>query len=139
MIGSYVRDRDVKTMEEIVHSRGGFSHREHIELTWTYLGRYPPDGAREAVAGAIRLLAKRDGQADRYHETITGAWVHLVALHRSMEPGRSFDDFIAQHPGLLDRSLLTRHYSRELLGSPQARQSWTEPDLRPLPVGGAAR
>jgi hypothetical protein len=45
----------------------------------------------------------------------------------------SFDEFVAGNPGLLDRHLLESHYSRALLGSPEVRTRWAEPDLRELP------
>jgi hypothetical protein len=131
-----VEPRDRETLERIVRARGGFSHREHLELTWTYLDRYPLERAYQAVAAAIRHLARMHGAPDRYHETITRAWVRLVAVHRSWQPGGSFDEFIAAYPRLLDRALLDHHYSKERLMAPAARGAWTEPDLRPLPVVG---
>jgi hypothetical protein len=86
------------------------------------------------VASAIREVAKMHGAPDKYHETITRSWVHLVALHRAENQAGSFDKFIAENPGLLERRLLDQHYSRELIGSHRARAQWTEPDLRALPV-----
>ncbi len=125
---------DRKTLERILHLRGGFTHREHLELSWTFLDRYGFEDACRAVAGAIRQVARLHGAADKYHETITRAWVLLVAVHRSWHPGLSFDEFIAANPRLLDRTLLERHYTRERLMSQAARSAWAEPDLRPLPV-----
>jgi hypothetical protein len=125
---------DLQALHDILRSRGGFSHREHLELTWTYLGRYPLDGAHRTVAAAIRQVAEQHGAPDKYHETITGAWVRLVAAHRSADTAGTFDEFIARNPGLLDQKLLTGHYSRERLTSSEARSAWTEPDLRPLPL-----
>jgi hypothetical protein len=127
-------DRDA--LEKIIRLRGGFSHREHLELAWTYLDRYPFERAYEAVAAAVRHVARLHGAPDRYHETLTRAWLLLVAVHRSWQPGDSFDEFIAAHPRLLDRTLLNGHYTHERLMSPQAREAWTEPDLRPLPAVG---
>lgn len=129
-----MRTEDRETLEQILHVRGGFTHREHLELTWTYLGRHQFEDACRAVAGAIRHVARLHGAPDRYHETITRAWVLLVALHRSWRPGRSFDEFIAENPRLLDRTMLNAHYSRGRLMSNEARAAWTEPDLRPFPV-----
>jgi hypothetical protein len=128
-----VDDQDLEALEGILHRRGGFSHREHLELTWTYLDRHPFDAACRAVAAAIQRVARLHGQPDRYHETLTRGWVRLVAVHRAQDAGRSFDEFIARHPRLLDRTLLSKHYSSGLLGSQEARAAWTEPDLRPLP------
>jgi hypothetical protein len=40
-----------------------------------------------------------------------------------------FDAFAERHPALLDKRLLTRHYTAAVLASPQARAGWVEPDL----------
>lgn len=125
------RDRDI--VESILAARGRFSHREHLELVWNYLRMYEADDAYQAVAAAIRHVARAHGAPEKYHETITRSWVHLVSVHLAGSDAESFDEFIAGNRGLLDRRLLDGHYSRALLGSPQARSRWTEPDLRQLP------
>lgn len=122
-------------LERIVAGRGGFGHREHLELAWTCLARYgDADTAHRAVAAAVQHLARRHGMPDRYHETLTRAWVQVVAIHRALEPAESFDAFIAAHPRLLERDLLSRHYSPTVLWSEMARARWAEPDLRAFPA-----
>jgi hypothetical protein len=128
--------RDLETLEEIIARRGGFSHREHLELVWNYLGRYPVDAASQAVAGAIRHVARLHGASDKFHDTMTQSWVRLVAFHRASSQATTFEGFLADNPGLLDRSLLERHYTRDLLFSDDARSGWIEPDLRELPAAG---
>ena len=61
----------------------------------------------------------------------------LVAHHLGEAPALGFDEFVERYPGLLDRGLLGRHFSRELLAAParRARRS-VAPDLRPLPGRG---
>lgn len=129
-----MRDTDLDVLRRIIESRGGFGHPQHIELAWSYLDRYDVEAAQEAVAAAIRHVAELHGAADKYHQTITRAWVHLVAVHRARTDASSFDEFISGNAGLLDRHLLTRHYSRERIGSREARAAWLEPDLRALPA-----
>jgi hypothetical protein len=129
-----MREQDLEVLCRILEMRGGFGHREHLELTWNYLGMYEIGVAHQTVARAIRHVANLHGLPDRYHETITRSWVHLVAIHRQAGKARSFDEFIAHNPGLLDRHLLERHYSRELIASSEARTRWVEPDVRQLPA-----
>ena len=124
---------DLQALEQIVAARGRFGHREHLELAWTYLSRYRLERATDAMSAAITHLASEHGMPDRYHDTITRSWVQLVDVHRRGNDARSFDEFIASNLGLLDRQLLARHYSAELIASAGARAEWTEPDLRPLP------
>lgn len=125
---------EIQAVEDLIRFRGGFGHREHLELAYTYLARGPLPKAQTQMASAIRHVAQMHGMPDRYHDTITRSWVQLVAVHRRHSSAGSFDDFMAENPGLLDRGLLERHYSPELLGSAGARQSWTEPDLIRLPA-----
>ena len=129
-----MRDRDLRALTRIIETRGGFGHREHLELAWTYLGRYDIETARRVMASAIRHVAELHGAPNRYHDTITISWVHLVAVHRRGTEASSFDEFIAENPDLLDRHLLERHYSLELLASEDARSRWTEPNLRAFPA-----
>jgi hypothetical protein len=124
----------IDVLQRILATRGDFGHREHLELAWTCLDRYDLTTAHEAVRTAVRHVAQRHGMPERYHETITRSWVHVVALHRALAPGDSFDAFIAANPGLLTQDLLSRHYSQPLLKSPAARTQWAEPDLRAFPA-----
>jgi hypothetical protein len=123
--------RDETVLTAIVEGRGGFGHREHVELAWTYLQMYPARRAADAMAAAIRHLA---GDSGKYHETITRAWLHCVAVHDQRWGAEDFDAFLERNPDLLDRTLLGHFYSRELIGTDRARGDWSEPDLRPLPV-----
>jgi hypothetical protein len=129
-----VRDRDVKILHQVVDSKGAFGHRQHLELAWSYLREYPPDEAAEAMAAAIRHVARSHGAADRYHETITRTWVHLVAVHRHRWGAETFEEFLERNGDLLDTGLLTHFYSRELILGDHARAVWAAPDLRPLPA-----
>jgi hypothetical protein len=117
-----------------VLSRGeGFGHRQHLELAWRYLNALPAAEAERAMTQAIAHLAAEHGTPDRYHATMTLAWVRLVDLHRAHSRARCFDDFIAEHAGLLDRTLLKRHYSDSLMSSDAARRTFVAPDVRALP------
>ena len=129
-----MRQEDLDVLQSILDKRGGFGHREHLELVFNYLQMYDVTETHGAVGAAIRHLAAAHGAPGKYHETITRAWVHLVALHRAASDAACFDDFIAGNSGLLDRHLLEAHYSRQLLSTPRARARWTDPDLRALPA-----
>jgi len=86
------------------------------------------------MAEAIRHVARLHGAEDRYHETITRAWLYFVAVHIQRWGADSFDVFIERNPDLLDRRLIEHFYSRELIFSQPARAGWMAPDIRPLPV-----
>jgi hypothetical protein len=129
-----VRRRELEILDEIVRARGGFGHREHVELAWSYLEVYPIDEAVDRMTAAIRHVAQSHGASDKYHETITRAWLHFVAVHRQRWGAASFEAFLERNPDLLNRDLVKRFYSRELIFSDAARAVWVDPDLRRLPA-----
>jgi hypothetical protein len=108
-----------------------FGHRQHIEVTWLAVRRFGRDAAVDLVSAGIQRTARYAGAPQKYHVTISRAWVHLVAFHIGGET--SFDAFVERAPALLDKRLLTRHYRPATLASARARAGWVEPDLRPLP------
>jgi hypothetical protein len=131
-----VRAGDLRALELTMANAGGFGHREHLELAWRYLEKYPLERAKRVMAAAIRHLAGRHGAPEKYHETLTHAWVHLVAVHRARWSAPTFEQFIARNPRLLDRGLLEEHYTADLLWGAEARACWREPDRRSLPAPG---
>ncbi len=129
-----MRKRDLEILEEIVRSRGGFGHHEHLELAWTYLRLYPLDEAASVMAAAVRHIARRHGAEGKYHETITRAWLLFVAVHMERWGAESFEAFLEVNPDLLDRALIEHFYSPALVFGDRARATWVDPDLRPLPA-----
>jgi hypothetical protein len=122
-----------KPLQAILDQDRGFGHREHLQLAWAYLDTLSPDRARTAMTQAIRHLAEAHGTPERYHETLTMAWMRMVELHRERFAGQSFDEFLTHHQPLMDSHLLERHYSRDELFSDRARRDYVEPDLRAFP------
>ena len=117
----------------ILRRGDGFGHRQHLELAWRYLGVHDFKRAADAMGEAIRQVAVAHGQQGKYHETITRAWARCVAVHQRRWPGDTFAEFLEHNPQLLDSALLSHFYSPERLRTPLARQSYVEPDIRPLP------
>ena len=103
------------------------------ETAWTLerIGRWSEpvrfDVTREHIAAYARAPQK-------YHYTVSRAWVEIVAHHAGAGPeGEDFGAFVARHPVLLDKRLLSRHYRSSTLAAPAARHDWVEPDLLPFP------
>ena len=97
-----------------------FPHESHLRVATTLTRRYGREEALTRLRSGLQGIARRAGRPEVYHETITRAWLELVA---------PLDD-LDRHSELLDRRLLDRFYSREALES--GREQWVEPDLRPL-------
>ena len=121
-------------LAEIVPPGGHFGHREHIQLAYIAVQRYGLDRAAGAVAAWIRHLAAYQRAPQKFHTTVTRAWVEIVAHHMAAAPaGSDFATFAAAYPPLFDKRLLTRHYSSRALASPAAKTGWLEPDLAAFP------
>jgi hypothetical protein len=83
----------------------------------------------------VRFALHHSGSLDKFHATITRAFVRLVAAHMRETPElESFRAFAMAHPQLFDARLPLRFYSETLLMSREARSRWVEPDLRSLPL-----
>jgi hypothetical protein len=108
-----------------------FTHRDHLRVAFAYARRGGIGHAIERVRHGLRHFAAAHGQPERYHETLTIAWAHVVAHHATR--AGDFETLLAAHPRLLDRDLLLAHYSRERLFSATARERFVEPDLLALP------
>ncbi|HEY1484833.1 MAG TPA: hypothetical protein VGF84_01945 [Micromonosporaceae bacterium] len=117
-----------------------FGHRQHIELTWLAVRAIGADAATDLVSTGIQQTALYAGAPQKYHVTISRAWVELVA-HHALAAGSpvTFDEFAARFPALLDKRLVARHYRSTTLASDDARRAWVEPDLIPLPAGTGHR
>ena len=108
-----------------------FHHRDHVRAGWLFLQEESPASALERFGSALRRFAARLGKADRYHETIT--WAYLLLINERMERfgrGRSWPEFAEANADLLTwRDPVLRNYYRdETLQSDLARKVFVLPD-----------
>jgi hypothetical protein len=121
-------------LAEIVPPGGAFRHREHIHLAYLAVRRHGADLAPGKVSGWIRQLAAYQRAPQKFNATVTRAWTEIVAHHMAAAPpGTDFASFAERYPTLLDKRLLSRHYTARTLASPAARAGWVDPDLVPFP------
>jgi hypothetical protein len=111
-----------------------FDHTAHMRVAWVYLRESASvETALARMRGAIQRFASAAGQSDKYHETITIAWIVLLADARDHHGiDREMQDVLRAHPSLADKDLLLRYYSRDRLFGARARREWMEPDVAPL-------
>lgn len=95
-------------------SIASFHHRDHIRLALLYVTCYGAEAGTARMVETIRRLADHAGHPEKYHHTMTLAWMRLAAM-------------------MLDKSALSGYYSDAALLSEEARTGWREPDLAPLP------
>lgn len=120
-------------MAQVMAGAKRFGHRQHVHLTWLAVRRYGTAEAVDLVSDSIRRTARYAGAPQKYHVTVSRAWVELVGHHAGQSDAAGFDAFAGQHPALLDKKLLTRFYRPATLASTPARTGWVEPDLAPFP------
>lgn len=120
-------------MAEVMASADTFGHTEHVYLTWLAVRRVGMPAAIALVSDGIQRTARYAGAPQKYHATISRAWVELVAHHAAEHGQPDFAAFAERNPALLDKRLLTRFYRSTTLAGAQARTSWVEPDLAPFP------
>jgi hypothetical protein len=130
-----LRDPELAAILPGITGPGGqFRHRQHINLAFYAVRRYGMPDAIGAICGWIRQIAAYERAPQKYHHTVSRAWVELVAHHVAVDPGcADFDVFADRNPALLDKRLLVRHYRSSTLAAGPARHGWVEPDLLPFP------
>ena len=128
--------RDVETCR---FPFAGWHHDIHLVVTSWYVERHGCEEATRRMRETVQRYNAHNGievtRETGYHETLTVAWVRIVAgelgeLDRDLAlPAR------LQHvlDACADKYRLRDHYSRDLIMSWDARLGWVEPDLAALP------
>ena len=110
-----------------------WTHAAHLRVGAWHVARFGPEEALARLRTGIRALNDSHGTVNSatsgYHETITRAYVLLLAEH--LASGAPDTEALIRGP-LAARDVLLRFYTKETLMSPRARVEWVEPDLRPL-------
>ena len=116
-----------------------WTHAAHLTVGSWHVDRYGAAEALTRLRDGIRRLNESHGNVNTptsgYHETITAAYVTLLAAYLDgCPPGLSLAARVEQLLAgpLAARDMLFTFYSRERLLSVDARAGWIEPDLAPL-------
>lgn len=107
-----------------------FHHEQHVRVAWMFVRR---DGMPEAIgrfSQALRRFAEAKGKPGLYHETITWAYLLLIAERLAREPAETWEKFTAANQDLMvwKPSVLDRFYTPETLSSEVARRAFVMPD-----------
>ena len=121
-------------LEQVAGADGRFGHPEHVHLAFLAVRAHGTAGAVSRMSTWLRHLTEYERVPQKYHATMTQAWTELVGHHLQAGPAvTDFTEFAARYPALLDKRLLTRHYSPAVLASATARHGWAEPDVSSFP------
>jgi hypothetical protein len=109
-----------------------FHHLEHVQLARSYLLRYPLIEVLARMSAGLQAFAREHGKPDRFHATITWAYVFLVSerMARGHRP-QTLEEFNAANADLLDwkNGILRRYYRDATLRSDVARAVFVLPDM----------
>jgi hypothetical protein len=108
-----------------------FHHEQHVQVAWLFVREYGMPAALGEFTTAIKRFADAKGATGLYHETITWAFLLIIAERQARTNARNWEEFVAAHADLLvwRPSILERYYSKALLASDLARRTFLMPDL----------
>ena len=124
-------DEFVARFEDCTLAAGSFHHAGHVRMSFLYLCRYPVLEALDRFSASLIRFAAANGKPDRYHQTIT--WAFLFLVHeRIVRAGRrqTWPEFAADNYDLLEwnDSILKRYYRDDTLASDLAKRVFVFPD-----------
>jgi hypothetical protein len=107
-----------------------FHHQQHVHVAWLFVQRHGMPLALGEFSAAIKRFADAKGATGLYHETITWAFLLLIAERQAKHPAATWEEFETANPDLLvwKPSILERYYSKELLASALAKRTFVMPD-----------
>ena len=128
-------DDFVTAFESCTLSNAEFHHADHVRLGFLYLRRFSAVEAMRRFSEGLRAFASDNGKPERYHETIT--WAFLLLIHERLARSLlatgaypEWESFAAANPDLLNwkDSVLKHYYSEATLASELARKTFVFPD-----------
>jgi hypothetical protein len=120
---SLTDDAFLAALEDGSLPAAAFDHAAHVRAGYLYLKRRGFIGGMAAFRDSLRRFAARHGAPQKYHETITVAYLALIHDRIHAAPADEvWPDFAARNADLFARDLLHRYYQPETLSAPRARE-----------------
>jgi hypothetical protein len=108
-----------------------FRHADHVRVAFEMLRRHPFLDAAWHFAQGLRRIAAKAGRPAAYNETITLAFLSVIAERLGEADFDDFASFAAANPDLMEKHLLERWYAPARLYSETARRTFLLP--APMP------
>src|SRR5579883_2353165 len=87
-----------------------FPHREHIRMGFEMLRRHDFGATVFHFSRTLRAMTARIGKPQAFHQTVTVAFLSLIAERIESGDYADFDSFARANPDLLEKSALERWY-----------------------------
>ena len=95
-----------------------FHHASHLHVAWVYLTESSSvQQAAKKMRNTLRRFAAAAGKPEKYHETITLFWVHLLSRAQAASRAERLEDVVHANPQLLEKNFPLAYYSTERLFS----------------------
>jgi hypothetical protein len=105
-----------------------FPHREHVRMAFEMLRRHDFATTAQRYSQALRVMSARAGKPEAFNQTVTIAFLSLIAEHMQGAGVLDFATLVQAYPELLDKRVLARWYRPERLASEVARRTFVLPD-----------
>ncbi|MEP6636339.1 MAG: hypothetical protein ABJB97_06405 [Acidobacteriota bacterium] len=122
----------VRGFESGTTGKDDFPHRDHLAMAVWYLRGSDTIEATGRMRASLHRFLDHYNSRKNYHETMTVFWIKLVSevLASLDDDGSLLRATNAVTERLNDSRIVYDYYSRELVGSDEAKQKWIEPDLK---------
>lgn len=110
-----------------VHA-SAFPHCEHVRMAFEMLRRYDFAEAVFHYSRTLQAMATQVGKPQAFHQTITIAFLSLIAERIDSGDYIDFDAFARTNAELLDKSALARWYPAARLATDAARRTFLLPE-----------
>ncbi len=108
-----------------------FPHREHVRMAFEMLKRHDFAETLLHYSRALRAMTAQAGRPQAFHQTVTVAFLSLIAERMEAAGAADFAAFAHENPDLIEKSALACWYSPERLASAAARRTFLLPDGAP--------
>ena len=105
-----------------------FPHRDHVRIAFEMLSRHDFPETVLHYSRALRTMAEKAGRPQAFHQTITIAFLSVIAERMDGGGAADFAAFAQANPDLLEKSVLRRWYRPEQLASEIARRTFVLPE-----------
>jgi hypothetical protein len=128
----------ITSFEQCTISTAEWNHRAHIRVGFLYARQDSLDDAISRMRAGLQALNEAhrvpEAAGRGYHETKTVAFMRLIHAACKYQAFVSSEEFCKRNSELTAKDVLFHYYSRERLASLQAKITFLEPDLAPLPT-----
>jgi hypothetical protein len=118
---------DLERFMRLEIDAAAFPHGEHVRMGFEMLRRYDFPETVLHYSRILQAMAARAGKPQAFHQTVTVAFLALIAERIACGDYADFDAFARGNADLLDRSALARWYPCERLAMEAARRTFILP------------